>query len=159
MTTIAILTLFGIILVGLEVFLPGGILGIIGIGCTVAAAVFCFTTAEVTEVGIWLSFVMAASVVVVTGAGLYFWLKYFQNTGIGKRFVLDSSVGGETDDREDLVGEIGEVVNDLRPLGKILLGGKRFEARSQRGLIPRGTGVRVVKTAGGELIVRVVDDK
>ena len=142
---------------GLEVFLPGGILGIIGLGCTVFAVILCFTTDAVTDVGTWFSFALAACVVVFTGVALLFWLKHFQQTGLGKRFVLESEVGGEETGEDSLLGQKGETVSELRPLGKVRIGGKKMAARAETGSIPEGIPVSVVKFTGMELVVRAID--
>ena len=156
LTTIIILAVFGILLIGLEVFLPGGILGIIGVGCAVASVVLCFTTESVAEVGEWFPFALAAILIGVTAAVLIYWLKYFEKTGVGKRFVLDSAIAGQTPDKADFVGEEGEAVSDLDPLGKILIGGKKVEARAETGAVKKGSKVSVVKS-GLELVVRKID--
>ena len=156
-SAIFILAGFGIVLIGLEVFLPGGIIGLIGICCSVASVVLCFTTESVTEVGAWLSFVLAACVVGVTTVVLVIWLKHFQNTGLGKRFVLDSAIGEKKDAKHELKGEVGEAANDLGPLGKVRIGNKRHDARSESGLIPAGTQVQVIGSNGMELVVRAVE--
>ncbi len=160
MATIIILALFGIVLVGLEIFLPGGILGIVGIGCSVTALVMCFTTESVTEVGLWFSFVLAACVVGVTAAVLVLWLKHFQRTGLGKLFVLQSAVGGGKVARSHLIGEEGEVVNALRPLGTVLINGVKIDARAESGagMVEKGKRVRVVGVSGMELEVREIGE-
>ena len=158
LATIIILAVFGIFLIGLEIFLPGGILGIIGLICSIAAVVLCFTTEAVAQVGGWFPFALAGILVAVTSVVLIYWLKYFEKTGVGKRFVLDSAIAGKNPDKADLVGKEGEAVSNLDPLGKILIGGKKMEARAETGAVDRGSKVTVVKSSGLELVVREITD-
>ncbi|MGB5314315.1 MAG: NfeD family protein, partial [Polyangiales bacterium] len=58
----------------------------------------------------------------------------------------------------DLVGQVGKALTDLRPAGKIVIDGKRYEAASEREFVPRGSRVRVVGKDGPELIVRAEED-
>lgn len=57
------------------------------------------------------------------------------------------------------IGALGEVLTDLRPVGKVLLQGDadhQFEARAPGGLLARGTQVVVVEVNGDRLVVEAV---
>ena len=58
--------------------------------------------------------------------------------------------------REGLVGEAGKAITDLEPLGKVLVHGEYWDARSAESDIPAGSVVRVVQV--GERRIDVVAD-
>jgi len=55
---------------------------------------------------------------------------------------------------EGLVGEIGEVVSKLDPVGQIKIRGEFWNAESPDGHISQGTKVEVIKVSNLKLIVR-----
>lgn len=55
----------------------------------------------------------------------------------------------------DPLGQVGVVVSDLRPLGRIQIGAAQFDARSDGRLIPAGTSVRIVSRSMAEFLVEV----
>jgi len=60
--------------------------------------------------------------------------------------------------KEELIGEVGRVVEDLDPEGMVKLHGELWKARSKRGeRLPVGTRVRVVEVRGLTLVVEKFD--
>jgi membrane-bound serine protease (ClpP class) len=53
-----------------------------------------------------------------------------------------------------LVGQIGQVVSPLRPVGRIVVDHAEHDAVSDGELLPAGTKVVVIGTRPGELVVR-----
>ncbi len=60
--------------------------------------------------------------------------------------------------KEGLVGEIGRVIGDLAPVGKIVVHGEYWDARSVGGTVEVGNNVRVVEVHDRSLDVAAVDD-
>lgn len=68
--------------------------------------------------------------------------------------VLPEPVASEF---EGLVGQTGEAVTDLRPVGMILVAGQRLDALTETSYIRAGTRVRVTSVEGTQIKVRPVD--
>ncbi len=98
-------------------------------------------------------------------------LQMFPHTPIGRRLILrdpespedgeagGASPGGTASKNElfALVGRDGVVVTDLRPVGSVEIGGKRYDALAETGLIRAGTAVKVTSVADGlQIRVRAV---
>ena len=149
-----VLTVVGLVLVALEIFLPGGVMGIIGgimlfISMALGFSVFgpIGGLVSVTGVAIGGSFL------------LFLWIKLFPRTGIGRRMTLEASAAGYhgNDTRLDaLVEKSGKAVTDLRPAGKADIEGKKVNVVSQGGWIEKGTLVKVVDISGNRVVVRKV---
>jgi membrane-bound ClpP family serine protease len=52
-----------------------------------------------------------------------------------------------------IIGREGEALTTLAPTGFVLIGGKKYEAASQSGLMPKGAPVKVVGADNFRLIV------
>ena len=55
---------------------------------------------------------------------------------------------------DSLVGQEGEALTPLNPVGDALIGGKRLEVLSEGGYIPKGAQVTVLRTEGKKLTVK-----
>ncbi|MBL8757974.1 MAG: NfeD family protein, partial [Phycisphaerae bacterium] len=100
---------------------------------------------------------------------LFFGLRMMPHTPIGRMLVLSSDREEEREGDDEpppraagvaalaaMVGQEGVVVTDLRPVGTIRIGEKRYDALSELGMIRAGTAVRVTGVEGTELRVRAV---
>ncbi len=155
LTTIIILVVLGVLSIGLEFFLPGGILGIVGIVVLAASIVLCFTT-----YGAAVGMGVAAGVVIFVVLALTFWLKYFDKFGPGKDFMLGEAV--KNDSREESMASLlnaeGVAKTDLRPAGKAQVDGRRLDVVAESGMIDEGSAVKVVKVEGMRIVVRALTD-
>lgn len=141
----------GIVMLAAEVFLPThGLLGLGGAAAIVGAIACCFAINEV--VGI-TALVLSAVASPFAFAGA---MKVWPRTPIGRRMVLQPT---ESRLQPPLVrlGEQGVALSELRPMGTCQFGDERVEVRSDLGLIPPGTKVKVVNIESGRLIVRALE--
>jgi len=60
--------------------------------------------------------------------------------------------------KEGLVGEVGRVIGELAPDGKVVVHGEYWDARSVGGTVAVGSKVRVVAVHDRALDVAAVDD-
>lgn len=90
----------------------------------------------------------------VVGAPIFAWIgfKILPYTP----FVLVSQLSGHAKKTglEVYLGATAETVSQLRPSGKVVINGKRFDALSQDEIIDSGTEVVVIAIRSGELIVK-----
>ena len=157
LTSIAILTFFGILLLVLETFLPGLIAGSIG-ALSLLAAVWLALTAEELEGWSGSQRVSLVVGILVLATGMMaVWLRWFAVKFFRRSFTLDaaieSSVAGIPGASP---GSQGVAVTELRPLGRAEFEGRRYEVRCQTGHLAAGSRVEVISAEFGSLIVRPV---
>lgn len=150
MTLIAALFLVGVILLGIEVFVPGGVLGVCGGLALFGGCVLAFL--DHGAGGGALAVLVALALVV---AMLVFEFGILPKTPMGKRLFLNASVSGKTAPQRDpgLVGRSGRTVTALAPSGYVLIQGRQHEAFSRAGFLDADVAVKVVGFDNFRLIV------
>ncbi len=152
MNAIILLFLIGLILLGFEVFVPGGILGVLGGLAMIAGVVLSFL--DYGQSGGWTALGVASLAV---GGLLFFEFRVLPRTRLGRRLFLDSSIKGTSQpavaESASVVGHAGETLTPLSPSGYVDIDGRRYEAFSRSGYVPKGTTVRVVGVDNFRLIV------
>ena len=141
------LLLLGLFLLLMEIFVEPGF-GIFGIGGTVAIVlgVFTFEAEPFLAPGFFVAITM-----IVIGAALTICLLFvIIGRGVAKSFKAKPKTGSEA-----LIGLQAEVVEELRPLGRVKIKGETWLAESLDGeTIPQGTKVEVIKVEGNTLYVK-----
>lgn len=152
MNAIVLLFAVGIVLLAFEVFVPGGILGLFGGLSLLGGVVLAFAGFGAT--GGWTALAVALGLV---GLMVYLEFGLLPKTALGRRLFLRSAIGGTSQPSlaapEAVVGRGGETLTPLAPTGYVVVDGRRYEAFSQSGLLPKGTPVRVVGLDTFRLIV------
>ena len=147
----ATLVVVGLLLIGIEVFVPGGIIGVFG-AIALIAAVFTGFYAFGPQGGM----ISAVSIIVFGGLLLMLWLRWFPRTPMGKRLTLrtDGSSFKAASEPTALEGHEGVAQSDLRPAGIAIIDGRRMDVVTEAGFIRNGTRIRVIKVEGSRVIVR-----
>ncbi|MDR7248727.1 membrane-bound serine protease (ClpP class) [Bacillus pumilus] len=145
----------GILLMILELFLPGGIVGVIGLICVVVS--LFLAAGSFTEMAISILIATAVSIiaVIILTKVLGKRMKFF------KKFILTDSTNKESgyvsnETREDLVGQIAVTATALRPSGTIVFGDERIDVVSEGAFIDKDEQVKIVKAEGSRIVVRKV---
>ncbi|WP_342032515.1 nodulation protein NfeD [Mesobacillus boroniphilus] len=148
-----ILFALGIGLILLELFIPGGIAGTIGLLAIFAS--FFMASDNVVHMGISLLIALTASIVLSILMIRVFGkkMKFF------KRIILTDSTSTEkgyvsNKNRLELIGVEGVTLTPLRPSGTIVVDDERIDAVSEGGFIAKDKRVRIVKTEGSRIVVR-----
>ncbi len=141
---IALLIIIAFSLFFLEIFVPGGVLAIIGVLLLVVAA--SMTLAEhgiVAAVWVFVGSLLAGIILFVVE------LKFFLGTRLGARWFYHHDTNttrtGFTD-VTDLVGQEGETVTRMIPGGKVRIAHGTYTAVSLDGYLAKGTRI-VIKQA------------
>jgi membrane-bound serine protease (ClpP class) len=144
------LLLAGLVAVGTEIFIPGGIVGTFGVLALFGAVAFAF--AVNTTFGLYA----AIAVLILLGISLWIWLKVFPKTRIGRSLSLDANGQDFKSPSQpaDLAGQDGVAHSDLRPAGFAVIGGNKIDVISEGNHIPSGTRIHVVRVEGNRVIVR-----
>ena len=150
------LLLAGFVLIGMEIFIPGGVLGIFGSVAWLVAAV----------VG-WRNFsdpwnmVSALALLLFGILTFVVWIRYFPKSRIGKSLSLDadgSDFKSHTSDEKMPVGTVGEAISDLRPSGIARFDGKRVDVVADGEWIEDGSKIKVSSTVGGHISVVQINE-
>lgn len=152
--TVVLLLLLGVILLLVEFLLIPGV-SIAGIGSFIA-----MVAAVILSFQYWgnlAGIIVLLSIIVFIPVLLYFLFK-------GKtmnRMVLSSDINGQVktvDELEIKVGDIGETIGRLAPLGKAKFSGISAETRSLGNYIDPKTKVKVIKIEGNTVIVEPINE-
>ncbi len=149
------LLLCGLFLIGAEIFVPGGILGIAGAAALIGAAVIGFTSFP--PLFGWLSLLL---ILTLSGGAVYVWMKYLPQSPVGRALSLAQKLGtGESDTPANKPrwepGMSGTALSTLRPAGKARIEGRLADVIAADGTwIEKNTAVTVVRAEGNRIYVR-----
>jgi membrane-bound serine protease (ClpP class) len=155
---IAILAGVGLLLLALEVILPGAILGFAGVSALLLSLVLTFTSSEMEAYSVSEKMAFAGGIIVVAILFMLLWLRYFEKLPFLRNYVLDTAIKNpeKIEDPESLVGKIGKTRSALRPAGQAIFDGRRLEVFAENGIIQHNRPICVVKVDGFRIIVREV---
>jgi membrane-bound serine protease (ClpP class) len=143
----------GIVLILLELVLPGGIIGIFGFAAILAS--FFLSGENFVHIGI--SLLIAFSISILACVVM---IKVFdKNMNFFKRLILKDSTSTESGyvsnkNRTELIGVKGVTLTDLRPSGTVIVGDERIDVVSEGGFITKDTPVKFIKVEGSRIVVR-----
>lgn len=152
MTLIILLFALGILLLAVEVIVPGGILGSIG-----GLLMFGGCIAAFMRYGTGGGILAVTVAAVLTILAFYIEFRVLPKTSIGRKAFLTSEITGVSsafgEEARDLIGKSAEALTMLSPSGYIMVDGKRHEAFCQSGQVPAGTALEVTGADNFRLIV------
>lgn len=143
----------GLFLIGIEIFVPGGILGALGAAALVGAVVIGFTIFP-----IWLGWISLFAVLTLAGAAVYVWMKFLPTSPVGRALSLAQNLDrkGEPPARWK-TGMQGKALSTLRPAGKAEIDGERADVIAADGTwIDKDAAVEITKVAGSHIYVREI---
>jgi membrane-bound ClpP family serine protease len=151
----ALSLLFGVLMVILEMFIPG--FGIPGITGVILLILGISMTARTVAEGLFLIFIILA----VLGVNLIFVLRSVTKGKLAKTLVLNDSLNKEagfsgTDDLSCYLGREGVAHTVLRPAGAADFGGVKLDVVTEAEYLAKGTKVKVIKVEGRRVVVREV---
>ena len=152
LTTVIGLGVAGILLLFLEMFLPGIIAGVIGGILLIASVIVAYQ-----DMGPDAGNIVLLAAVAATGGLWWWWAAKFQHTRLGRRMTLLAASAGEAGPVEmlaSLSGQTGNALTPLRPSGTVLIAGNRVDALTGGEFIEAGTPIRVVRAQGLAVLVR-----
>jgi membrane-bound ClpP family serine protease len=142
MTTILLLFIFGIVMLVLDLFVPGIILSVAGTLVFLAATARAFNDYGIS--GGLLAFAIGAVLLAIT---LYVEYVLLPKTHFGKKFFLHAQVHGTTQAPEShttaLAGREAVALTPLMPSGQIEIDGRRYEALSLDGHVAKGARLKI----------------
>ncbi|MDD3605014.1 MAG: NfeD family protein [Kiritimatiellae bacterium] len=142
----------GFLLLAVEIFVPGGVLGTLG-----AVALFGAVISAFAVFGPQTGFLVAILMLILMAVGLVLWIRIFPNTPIGRALTLSKdgqSFKLDSEASPPLVGAEGSAQTDLRPAGIAVINGRRMDVVAEGEWIAAGTPVRVISAKGNHVTVR-----
>jgi len=151
--TILLLFLTGLGLFWLEMFLPGGVVGVAGLVAVIAGVVLTFLAH-----GVAAGALTAALVLVVTLLMIRHWMRTFDRSFFGSR-MTNREASGKNDFVEgtrSLIGQRGVALSRLQPGGKGIFGDRRLDVIAEVASIEAGTPIEILRVDGIAIVVRAV---
>lgn len=147
-----LLCFLGMLLIFLEFYIPGAVIGICG-GIMVFTSIVLFAM-QSKSILFTLLYIAAVVICLVLLIKLALWR--IRSARPGSSIFSDSSQEGFFASHFDItaIGKEGVVDTDLKPSGHIIVEGKRLQAISQSGYITKGTKVIVIGGQEASLIVK-----
>ena len=155
--SIFVLLLFigGLSLIGLEMFVPGGIVGTVGIITVVYAIIY------VNKSTYYIAFILVVSLIFAV-------ILYYVNRNVLHkklmfldRLVLNDSISTKdgyvaSESRVELVGKKLKAYTDLRPAGVAILGNEKLDVVTDGDFIEKGNEIEIVCVEGMRIVVKKI---
>jgi membrane-bound serine protease (ClpP class) len=151
-TVMAALVIGGILLIAVDFYLPGFVLGSVGIVMMLVATAFCFEAYGLVPAA--ALFLVEAVLGVAAG---YWAIKYLPQTALGRKMFLHHTQEGQRAQASlanDLVGKRGVAQTILRPSGMAMIDGKRVDVVAEAGVIEAAMPIEVVAVNENRIVVR-----
>lgn len=147
-----VLVVIGLLLMGIEIFVPGGVLGVMG-GMALIGAVLTGFVAFGPRQG----FLAALMILVFLAVSILLWIKLIPNSAIGRSLTLETSTKDYKSTKEslrELMGKEGVAVTPLSPSGVARIDHHRVDVVADGSWIDSGARIRVVNVVGTHIAVR-----
>jgi membrane-bound serine protease (ClpP class) len=159
-----VLFLIGVGLLIGEMMVPGfGVLGISGVVCIIVSVFlamfrlppkgfdFNYSRVEVAVRNLaWALAMGVAAMFLVVGALRH--SRFWQKVSLGNEMVAKKGFTG-VPDLSAFVGREGTLLTDMRPVGTVRIGDRRFDAIAEGEFLECGKAVRVIRVQGAQLVV------
>ena len=152
--TIVTLLALGMLLLFLELFVFGGVIGILGGILMISGVALCFHEYGAQQG--WLALIGCGTLSAII---LWVGFKIMPKTAIGRRFFLaeslqkDDGYSSEDEGLVDLLDREGVTESDLRPAGIATIDGQRVNVMSDGDFISAGSRVKVSVVNSNRVIV------
>ncbi len=147
----AVLLGAGLLLLGAEIFVPGGILGTFGGLLLLGAMIAGFPAFP------GYGHFVAIGILFLVGIAIALWIKYFPRSRVGQAMTVsqdEATFKATQDGLQDLLGAQGEAKSDLRPGGFAMINGRRVDVVTEGGMIDKGSAITVVEVEGNRVVVK-----
>ena len=155
--SIFVLLLFigGLSLIGLEMFIPGGIVGTVGIITVVYAIIY------INKSTYHIAFILVVSLIL---AAIQFYVNrniFHKKLMLLNRLVLNDSISTEdgyvaSESRLELIGKKLQAYTDLRPAGVAVLGNEKLDVVTDGDFIEKGNEIEIIRVEGMRIVVKKI---
>ncbi len=148
---VALLVLTALLLFIVELFLIPGI-SIAGIAATLSMAASVYLA--YAQIGVVAGHITLFANIIIIALAIYFFLKSKTLDKMALKTNIDNKI--DLIQHNLQVGQHATTLSRLAPMGKILIDGKQFEARSQGEFIPENTAVIITAIDGNIATVKEI---
>ena len=151
MTTIAALFAAGIVLLAIEVLVPGAVLGIAGGVFLLVGVILAFDGYGATGGALATALALLAGT-----ATLYLELVLLPRSRLARKLSLSATVDGRSQPPvadASVIGRRGRAVTTLAPSGVVEIDGRRYEGFARDGHVSAGTPLEVIGLDALRLVV------
>lgn len=148
---VALLVLTALLLFIVELFLIPGI-SIAGIAATLSMAASVYLA--YAQIGVVAGHITLFANIIIIALAIYFFLKSKTLDKMALKTNIDNKIDLIQNNLQ--VGQHATTLSRLAPMGKILIDGKQFEARSQGEFIPENTAVIITAIDGNIATVKEI---
>jgi len=151
-----ILLIAGAMLIGAEIFVPGGVLGFIGGIFLFGASVTAFTIFPPA-----IASGITGGIIITVGLVIAIWIKFFPKTWIGKKMTVSKDLHdakGTEENLQDLIGTSGITTSSLHPGGYAEINRQRIDVITQGGMIDCNTAIKVIEIEGNRVVVAKTEE-
>lgn len=147
LSVIILIFLCGLVAMFIELFIPGAIMGVLGMMAVIGSIVYAIMTGH-----------MAAAVVLLVIALAFVPVFFVLWKGVAGKFLAlkeqETGFRPSTTITEDLVGVEGEALTPLRPSGIARLNDRRLDVVTRGEMLPKGTRIKVIEVSGNRIVVK-----
>ncbi len=143
------LYIIGLVAIGIELFIPGAIVGICGVGCVIASVIFAYL-----HVSNLLGHILLGIGICFIPIFFITWYKL-----LTRKFAVNATEKGFTssaDRKDDLLSSEGVAITTLRPSGTANINGIKVDVVSEGEMILRNTRIKVIDVKGNRIVVKPV---
>lgn len=143
----------GLILLVIELVVPGGLIGLIGIALVILSLLFAGESVTHMAYSICIAIIIAL-------LGMVVLMKFFgKKLHVFNKLVLSDATTSEegyvsNENRIELIGKYGKTLTPLRPAGVVEVNEERLDVVSEGLFIDAHTNVQVIKVEGSRIVVR-----
>ncbi|MGA1204652.1 MAG: NfeD family protein [Opitutales bacterium] len=150
MSLIIGLVITAFILFFFEIFLPGGVLAVLGGMLLLGASALTYT-----EFGLAWAVLLLCGGLIAALVMFFLEIRFITHSRFGQQLALQSTIAARLNPKADdkLVGTEGVTLTILAPTGKVQVDGRIHTAQAEDGYLEKGQPVRVVRTETFKLIV------
>ena len=152
MIFIVLLVVAALVLVFFEVILPGGILGLMALGCVIGATILGYMDyGALGGITVFVASLLAVTILI------FLEFKLLAKTKLRKGFFLDKSITGHSNEEpaeDSITGQEGITLTRLNPTGRVEIEGESYEAFSQDGYLEANEQITVVAKDNFKLIIK-----
>jgi len=148
------LLVLGLLLIFLELFVPGGIIGFFGGTLMTVGIVMCFYYYNVST---GFSVLFGCCILVTVIVVLFF--RILPHTAEGKWVIMSHTLvtakGSHSDTvhHQALVGQEGITESKLRPAGIAIVSGERLDVMTEGDYLDENTRIRILRVDGNRIVV------
>jgi membrane-bound ClpP family serine protease len=152
MTLVLSLLAAGVLLLAVELVVPGAVIGVVGALCMLAGVLAAFG-----EFGVSGGFITLAGVMVVLTVVIYIELVWLPKSALAKWLSMSTTLTEQSQppvaDAATVVGAAATAETVMAPSGYVRVNGRRYEAFCRDGHATEGANLRVVSVDNFRLIV------